>query len=367
MGKYDVEAEEDAIRNVLAGKTRMDDVVKDAQAVQTENSIAGLLARISVIGSAASSPSVTAPSAAATSLYPSLARFLDEALEEAYKTPQASLAAGGVGWRDYGAQQIVELVPPADLRQRLEVLPQAYLAERKVTRGFKLVTSRERGRVLLADALTDETDSSWPEAHYLGPLHPVIDWAADRAMASLGRNQVFAVRGRVDHPTVLLLGTLTNRRGQVVASSYLTAEFPKPANPGICFVTPYESAAAMVAEVGYAEPSSNPGPVVGLDVLQPLIAHAVRAARTDMNAVFGATQKSITGRVQEWSRRAVHWEEDADALIQRQDLVKRRVSVQKEKEIADRMVPERQLVRPLLIVVPADTPASPLSAGTGED
>ena len=57
------------------------------------------------------------------------------------------------------------------------------------------------------------------------------------------------------------------------------------------------------------------------------------------------------------------WDEDADALIQRKDLVQRRVSVQKEKEIADRMVPERQLVRPLLVVVPADHPV----AGSGEE
>jgi hypothetical protein len=122
----------------------------------------------------------------------------------------------------------------------------------------------------------------------------------------------------------------------------------------------------MAAEVGYAEPASNPGPV-GIDVLQPLIAHAVRAARTDMSAVFGATQESITDRVQEWSRRAVHWAEEADVLIQRKDLIQRRVSVQREKEIADRMVPERQLVRPLLIVVPADTPAAPLRAGAEKE
>ena len=107
---------------------------------------------------------------------------------------------------------------------------------------FKLVTSKARGKALLADALADESDSSWPEAHYLGPLHPIIDWAADRAMACLGRNQVFAARGDVEHPTVLLLGTLTNRRGQVVASSYLTAEFPNPDNPAFCMVTPHESA-----------------------------------------------------------------------------------------------------------------------------
>jgi len=71
--------------------------------------------------------------------------------------------------------------------------------------------------------------------------------------------------------------------------------------------------------------------------------------------------------VQEWSRRAANWDEDADALIQRKDLVQRRVSVQKEKEIADRMVPERQLVRPLLVVVPADHPASSSHAGSGEE
>ena len=71
---------------------------------------------------------------------------------------------------------------------------------------LKLVTSMTRGKELLADALGDETGSSWPEAHFLGPLHPVLDWAADRALATLGRNQVFVVRGAVDVPTVLLAG-----------------------------------------------------------------------------------------------------------------------------------------------------------------
>ena len=49
---------------------------------------------------------------------------------------------------------------------------------------------------------------------------------------------------------------------------------------------------------------------------------------------------------------------EADALIQRNELRQRRVSVQKEEEIAARMVPERQLVRPLLVVVPADHPVA---------
>jgi len=360
MGKYDVGAEEDEIRKVLAGKASLDEVVKETQVIRAENSIAGMLARI-MAGTATAPGALPASGDDATgqsSLYPSQVAFLEDALYEAYKAPAAPVAAGGVGWRDYGPQQIVEIIPPRDLRQRLEVLPQSYLAERKVIERFKLVTSKARGKVLLADALTDESDSSWPEAHYLGPLHPVIDWAADRAMASLGRNQVFAARGEVDHPTILLLGTLTNRRGQIVASSYLTAEFPNPGNLAFCMVTPHESATVMAAAVGYAATASNPGPVAALDALQPLIVRAVRSAAAEMAVVFAAAQDAITGRVEEWSRRVADWTVEADALVQRSELRQRRVSVQEEQAIAARMVPERQLVRPLLVVVPQDHPVA---------
>jgi len=358
MGKYDVGAEENEIRKVLAGKASLDEMVKETQAIKAENSIAGMLARIMAGTSIAASVSLGSAddAIAQASLYPSQVAFLEDALNEAYKAPAAPVAAGGVGWRDYGPQQIVELIPPRDLRQRLEVLPQSYLAERKVIERFKLVTSKARGKALLADALSDESDSSWPEAHYLSPLHPVIDWAADRAMASLGRNQVFAARGDVDHPTILLLGTLTNRRGQVVASSYLTAEFPNPGNSAFCVITPYESATAMAAAVGYAATASNPGPVAGIEMLRPLIPNAVRSAAAEMAAVFAAAQDAIAGRVEEWSRRVTDWTVEADALIQRSALRQRRVSVQEEQAIAARMVPERQLVRPLLIVVPQDHP-----------
>jgi ERCC4-related helicase len=365
MGKYDVGAEEDEICRVLAGKASLDDVVQETQAVKAEDSIAGMLARIMASAAPASavSPGAAAGATEQSSVYPSQAAFLDDALNEAYKIPAAPVAVGGVGWRDYGPQQIVELVPPPDLRQRLEVLPQSYLAERKVAERFKLVTSKARGKALLAAALADESDSSWPEAHYLGPLHPVIDWAADRAMASLGRNQVFATRGDVDHPTILMLGTLTNRRGQVVASSYLTAEFPNPGNPAFCMVTAHESTTAMTAAVGYAESASNPGAVAGTEALQPLIAHAVLAAGAEMAAVFAAAEEAITRRVEEWSRRVADWTARADALTQREGLRQRRVSVEEEKAIAARMVPERQLVRPLLVVVPQDHPV----AGSGEE
>src|SRR5699024_4745282 len=137
----------------------------------------------------------------------------------------------GVEWRHHTGHGIAELTPPRDLVQRLEVLPQSYLADRKVTQSLKLATTPAKGAERLRAALTDENESSWPDAHYLAPLHPVLEWASDRALASLGRNEVFAVRGDVEAATVLLLGTLTNRRGQVVAASWLTVQFPDLDSP----------------------------------------------------------------------------------------------------------------------------------------
>jgi hypothetical protein len=282
--------------------------------------------------------------------------FLREALHEAFATPGAPPGAGGVSWREYPVQSVVEFTPPPDLCQRLEVLPQTYLAQRRVTHTLKLATSVARGRALLEAALRDEHSTSWPEAHYLGPLHPVLDWASDRALASLGRNQVFAVRGTVDHPTVLLVGTLTNRRGQVVASAFLHAEFPNPANPGFCLVTPHGSAAAMVAEVGLDVEAANPGPVADVAGLHRYVPRAVAAARAEMAEVFEAATAAVTERVAAWSRRLADWEDAAARVAQRGELRTRRVTVAEERALAASMAPDRELVRPLLIVLPGDHP-----------
>ena len=68
----------------------------------------------------------------------------------------------------------------------------------------------------------------------------MLDWASDRALTALGRNQVFVIRGDVDAPTVLLMGTLTNKRGQLISRVFSTAVFPNPANPEFCVVEPLE-------------------------------------------------------------------------------------------------------------------------------
>ena len=218
---------------------------------------------------------------------------------------------------------------------------------------LKLAVTETLGRSVLQSAIDDaSSDSLWPEAHYLGPLHPVLDWASDRALAKLGRNEVFVVRGDVAYPTVLLIGTLTNNRGQIVASSFLTAAIPDPSNLDFVPVEPHSSAREALAELGLTEHRANPGPVDGLDALQMLIPPAVRHAGALMVELAQASAASIDSSVDAWSQRVQRWEDEADALVQRGDLKQRRVTVDEERTIAESMKPDQRLVRPLLLVVP---------------
>lgn len=362
MGQYDVKSEEDEIRKVLAGQKDLDDVVQSVEEVAAGDDLAGLFFRL-FDTPPAQGPTPTAPAAVTASstsgLYPSEIAYLDEALHAAFIDPAGPRTNDGVAWRHHEAFGTAELEPPRDLVQRLEVLPQSYLTDRRVIEKLQLATTPERGKARLAAALADKSGSSWPDAHFLAPLHPVLELASDRALAQLGRNEVFAVRGDVDAPTVLLLGTLTNRRGQVVAASWLTTQFPVPDDPTFALVQPHESASTALAALGWSAASVNPGPVAGAAELQALIGPAVRQARAQMRSLFEVAEADARRRVEEWSRRLDRWTEEADVLFQRRELRQHRVGVAQERELVEAMAPDRQLVRPLLVVVPVDTPVGP--------
>jgi superfamily II DNA or RNA helicase len=362
MGKFDVKAEEDEIRKVLAGHARLDDVVATPKKVAQDSSVLGLLARLQHLGQVTPPISHTI-GATPPLLYATEVDFLEEALQQAYTVPDASSHHGGVHWRRHDAEQIVEFEPPADLRARLDVLPQSYLAERQVTKRLLLATSKAKGKSLLEAALADGGGSSWPEAHYLGPLHPVIDWASDRALASLARNQVFAVRGDVDLPTVLLLGTLTNKRGLTVSSVWLSVQFINPQAAGHTIIELHDSAADMLSMSGVGLSMTNPGRVAQTDVLTTLIPYAVDEARKRMASQFAAAEHEAAKQVAEWSSRVDDWTRDASTLIQRSEMKTRRVSVEEEKRLAEGRMPDRQLVRPLLVVVPQNHPIETHRAG----
>ena len=372
MGEYDVKGEEEEIAKVLAGQRTLDDVVRTVDEVTASDDLAAFFFGL---GSAGDPPSETetdtgGPTAAGavtgSGLYPDDITYLEEALHAAYLDPSGPTSNGGVGWRRDARFGTAELVPPRDLVQRLEVLPQSYLADRRVTERLVLATTAARGQDRLRAALGKDSESSWPDAHYLSPLHPVLEWASDRALAALARGEVFAVRGDVEDPTVLLLGTLTNRRGQVVSASWLTATFPDLDDPEFALTAVHPDARTALASVGVTETRPNPGPVRDAAALTALIAPAVTRARSQMQQTFTAAEDAVADRVSRWSQRLDAWQEEADALVQRRDVKQRRVGVAAERELVEAMRPDRQLVRPLLVVVPADAPVETSAETAGE-
>ena len=351
MGHYSVEKEEEAIKRVLAGKASLEDTVKDVAQVTQTTSLAALFAQLEA------SAVPTAPPKQAhtgTGLYATPVDFLKEALTAAYVTPEATPKANGVSWAEYPQERLVSFVPPRDLQQRLDVLPQSYLEARKVNERLLLATDKLKGKHELEKALTDQSGSSWPAAHYLSPLHPVLDWAADRALASLGRNQVYAVRGAVDAPTLLLVGTLTNRRGQTVAASWVQVAFPNPTSPSFAIGEVLESPRELFNAVGFEQGMVNPGPVADLHAYRQLVPYAVDTANSQLDSVMTAAMHEATSRITGWANRTTQWQREADQLAQRLDLKQRRMTVEKEQELIREMAPTQRLVRPLLLVLPSD-------------
>ncbi|PPJ29335.1 helicase-related protein [Nocardia nova] len=356
MGKHSVGEEESAIRDVLARKTTLDEAVRSIEEVAEGDDFDAFFAQFDLDDD---DTRAELPEEPRLSLYPDDISFLDEALRAAFHdVPHADPAAGGVGWTRHTNHGIAELIPPRDLKQRLGQLPQNYLRDGRVLERLKLATSTAVGDAQLRAAREGKgiNDTTWPEAHFLGPLHPVLDWASDRALSALGRNQIFAIRGEVDDVTVLLMGTLMNRRGQLVSRVFSKAEFPNPGNPSFCLVEPMEDLNFLTTTTGLRPGTSNPGPLHDLDQLQPLIPVAVREAAQSMKMILDAQQSSAQERLDAWRQRADRWHTGAEQLDlfsgRKKKVEKLSQRILEEQRLAESLAPTQQLVRPLLVIVP---------------
>lgn len=355
MGKHSVSEEESAIRDVLARKTGFDDQVRTIDEVLDGDDIDAFFAQMDM--QADDAPQL--PESPRQSLYPDDITFLDEALRAAFNdVPHADPAAGGVGWTVHRDHGIAELSPPRDLRQRLLQLPQNYLQHGRVLERLKLANSTQVGDAQLRAAKQGKgiDNTTWPEAHFLGPLHPVLDWASDRALSALGRNQIFAIRGSLDAPTVLLMGTLMNRRGQLVSRVFATVVFPNPDSPTFCLVTTHSDLDFLLTDTGLRPGTANPGALDEPERFRALIPIAVDKAGQSMKLVLDQQEATATERLAEWRRRADRWYSAAEQLDlfgsakNKVDKLSRRIA--EEQRLAESLAPTQQLVRPLLVIVP---------------
>jgi superfamily II DNA or RNA helicase len=359
MGQYSIQREEEEIRQALVKGISLDDVVPDAGTADPDDPFAAFDELFAAVGE-------DAPPAPAISdgyaLFETDLAFLQHALAEAYDDPTRPPADtgaardGGVGWRVHSGQGLVELRPPKDLRARLDALPQSYVCERRVKERLLLAVSTEVANAQLQVARNTLAGSTWPEAHFLSPLHPVLDWAADKVLATAGRNQVPVVYGTVEHPLFLVLGTLMNRRGQVVSREYVTVMFPD-GDPSLPLPTAQEDLSFLHA-TGLRDGGINPGPVEITEAHQALVPVAVDAAHTALDLTADEHAAQLAERIESWSGRAERWRDREQQLeterfgasLSKVRQLARRVS--DEEAVAESLRPDQRLVRPLLLIVP---------------
>ena len=233
MGKYDVKAEEDAIRRGArrpqARPRRRRPDRRRGETDAGDRRPAGSAVR----PRGTSLPSRRRPvrSAPPTASTPTTSSFLRDALELAFETPGAAPAPSGVSWRehtDHAHRRVrAERGPAAAARRAAAVLPARAQGGRAAHAGDHPRTAASRRSTTRAAATST---SLWPEAHYLSPLHPAARLGG-RPRAGSPRPQRGLRRRRRDRSRrsrCCCTGTLTNARGQVVASTYPRRPLPRP-------------------------------------------------------------------------------------------------------------------------------------------
>ncbi|HEX5113656.1 MAG TPA: helicase-related protein [Pseudonocardiaceae bacterium] len=282
--------------------------------------------------------------------------FLRTALHEAYDDPARALR-----WTEHVGDGVVEFVPPADLMSRLAALPQSYLAQRRIRERLVLaveepVAAAELDRARNAVGST----TSWPEAHFLGPLHPVLDWAADKALSRFGRNEVPVATGAVESPVVIGLGTLSNNRGQVVLRSligltFYDADFP-PA------IVEEDAVRELLQKAGVRDGGINTGSVIDVDALQALVPRAVREMRDYFDGIkvqrkmlLAQPLMQASGRIKKWragsALLAEHLSPPHRARVEREIVAN---ETQAQHLLDDLAARDEPMLRVLALIVPEE-------------
>lgn len=363
MGRYTAGEEEKVVQKILARERAFDDEVKTPEQAEQDarglgstadgaDDISSLLDALglSLEDIAADEGSSTATSAGRQSLFPNEKTYLKEALNAAFHDqPSASHAGGGVSWRDHG-NDTAELAPPPDLQRRLDFLPQDYVDYRQVKEKVVLATSETTGADLLERAKHGASESTWPSAHFLGPLHPVTEWAVDRALANMSRKEIPAATADVDAPAVLLMGTLTNRRGQVISRSFIVSS---PTELGIMSADPIPDPVAWLRGAGLDERAINPREAEVSEDDAKLVRRAVEAARGILSQTVAAADVDARRRIDEFTERADRWEELAKGATRGPQVKRSGQLIERERKLVSDFTPSpNPLIRPVVLLVP---------------
>ena len=205
-------------------------------------------------------------------------------------------------------KDMVAFNPPADLVPRFRDLPSEYLGEQKIAERLRLSGSVEFSQARL-DKAQKSTDSAWPDVHFLVPIHPVLDWAADRAVSRFGRNEIPVLSGTVTEPVFLTQAMWSNSLGQP-AIAHWGAVRGLPDNPE---VGDFNEA---LDQAGIREGATNAGfEGVDLAALQYRVEAAVDAATEHIRDRRDDFEADLLRRIEDYRSGLKGWEQTALGIV----------------------------------------------------
>jgi len=207
---------------------------------------------------------------------------------------------------------LVAFTPPDDLIARFRDLPPEYLAEHRIKERLRVSGSATFAEQRLAKARR-ETDSTWPDVGFLAPVHPVLDWASDRAVTRFGRNEVPVLVGAVAEPTFLTQAVWSNRQGQPSVGHF-------GAVTGLPNAPVVGDLLDAVVRAGIKEKAVNPGGAgVDLGRLGELLPRAIEAATADLRVRRADIEADLLAWIEGYRKKLDTWQQAS--LIRLEDLV----------------------------------------------
>ncbi len=213
------------------------------------------------------------------------------------------------------ARRFVAITPPADLRARLNVLPQDVLDERKLKERLKLTAHRAEAEQRLTEARErEQSQSMWPETGWLGAHHPIFDWLVDKLLGRFGRLEAPVMCADVSAPTFLVEAIFTNRRGQATIVEWMAIESPGRSNQRV------RPMFEVLNEAKVGPNMANPRRVEGAELrdLDRLIRPAVAAAHAHAKQVRDREVVRLDAQVTAEQQRVQSWHQEALALADQQ-------------------------------------------------
>lgn len=351
MGLYSESAEEGAIVDALRRRTEVERIEKLEAVTPTTKvfdpwAFAGLAG-----GSAADAASSDVDAEPVPSMFDDADSYLLAGLQLVYGN------LNQIGWETDGP--VIAFEPPDDLMRRLDALPQSYLRQRNLASRIRLTADTKAAKKSLEDAVNakadgGETGTAWPEIHYLGPQHPVLDWIADKLLYRIERNEAIAIACDVSVPTVLVSAVWSNKLGEPIAAAWLAATVEDG-------LVTFGDLFDCLRAAGVTEGMVNPAWSGDLSVVENQLASVVTAVTANIGAKMEEPIARVEERLTDMRKRLQTWQLDArmiaDDVKSHPHRLRRiadvdRVTKQIEALIADHTPAPSPLIRVIGALVP---------------